>query len=83
MKFLSDLVETKFKRFTDFVYLNIKLDSEESETIISLYLRDALGIENQLLEVYERLIDESIETEHINKYKTTHNTRSYTIGVWS
>ena len=57
MKFLSDLIGTKLERFSDFVYPNIKADSKESKTIVSMYLRDVLNSENQLLQVYERLIN--------------------------
>ncbi|MBI9067914.1 MAG: hypothetical protein JEZ09_11525 [Salinivirgaceae bacterium] len=67
MKFLSDLIETKLERFSDFVYPNIKADSKESKTIVSLYLRDVLNSENQLLQVYERMINENVETENNKK----------------
>jgi len=64
MKYSSDLIDTKIERLSDFLYPNIKADSKESKTIVSLYLRDVLSTEIQLLEFYEDFIDKNIENEH-------------------
>lgn len=67
MRFLSEIIETKLNRLGDFVYLNIQADSKDSKTIVGLYLSDVLNSEYQLLQTYESLIDENIETEDNKK----------------
>ncbi len=64
MQSLSELIEVKLERLSDFVYSNILIDSPESKTIAALYLRDVLSTEYQLLQIYERLIDENNKTEN-------------------
>jgi hypothetical protein len=64
MKSLSELIKVKLERLSDFIYSNIQVDSPESKTIAALYLRDVLSTENQLLQIYERFIDENDETEN-------------------
>ena len=58
---LSELIEIKLERLSNFVYSNIQAESTESKMIISLYLSDVLNSESQLLEIYEDLIDEKTE----------------------
>lgn len=63
-KVLSELIEIKLERLSDFAYSNIQVNSKESRTILSLYIRDVLNTEHQLLKIYERLSEETIATEN-------------------
>ncbi len=60
---LSELIEIKLERLSDFVYLNLNADSKESKTIVILYLSDVLNSEHQLLQIYKGLIERNIKTE--------------------
>lgn len=56
MNKLSDLIDTKFEKLMDFAYQNIFVDSKDSKMKATLYLRDALGTEKQLLLMYQTYI---------------------------
>lgn len=64
MNFLSEIIDKKLDKFTEFTYSNAYSNSKESKMVLILHLRDVLGTEHQLLEFYADFIDEKIETEH-------------------
>lgn len=64
MNSLSDLIDTKAEKLTDFIFSNILDHSTESKTVAILHLKNVLNTENQLLEIYKDFINEYIETEH-------------------
>ena len=58
MNILSDLIDSKLEKLTDFALPNVFVDSEESKLMVMLHLRNVLESEEQLVRVYENFIDE-------------------------
>ena len=56
MNYLSGMIDTKIEKISDFIYPNMFNNSKESKQMVSFYLKDVLGTENQLVNTYEDFI---------------------------
>ncbi|MFC0877144.1 hypothetical protein ACE01N_11140 [Saccharicrinis sp. FJH2] len=61
MNYLSGMIDTKIEKLSDFIYPNMFNNSKESKQMVSFYLKDVLGTENQLITTYEDFIKEYVE----------------------
>lgn len=64
---LSDIIDAKLNRLTNFIYPNILNNSKESKLILSVHMQDVLGSEIDLMKRYKNYIDKNIDTENIEK----------------
>ncbi len=64
---LSDIIDAKLNRLTNFIYPNILDNSKESKLILSVHMQDVLGSEIDLMKRYKNYIDKNIDTENIEK----------------
>ncbi|MDE5416986.1 hypothetical protein L3049_03120 [Labilibaculum sp. DW002] len=64
MNFLSEIIDKKLDKFSEFIYSNAFSNSKESKMVVILHLQDILYSENQLMEYYKDFIDKNIETEN-------------------
>lgn len=62
MNFLSEVIDSKLDKFSDFIYSNAYSNSKDSKMLVILHLQDVLNTENQLLELYKDFIDKKIES---------------------
>lgn len=69
MKFLSELIDTNIGKLRDYLYPNLFADSEESNMLVILYLRNVMESETQLIATYEEFIDKYIKPTHNNTFK--------------
>jgi hypothetical protein len=60
MNILSELIDKKVEKLTDFLYPNMFVDSRESKFMVDLYMRNVLESERQLMRYYQSFIDENI-----------------------
>ena len=67
MNILSELIDSKLEKLTDFVLPNVFIDSKESKLMVMLHLRNALESEEQLMLVYGNFIDEYGKTTNQTK----------------
>jgi len=64
---LSDIIDAKLNRLTNYIYPNILNNSKESKLILSVHMQDVLGSEKDLMTRYKNYIDKNIDTENIEK----------------
>lgn len=62
MNFLSEVIDSKLDKFSDFIYSNAYSNSKDSKMLVILHLQDVLNTENQLLDLYKDFIDKKIES---------------------
>lgn len=60
MNTIAELINSKFAKLTDFLYPKIFADSKESKTRFILHLADVLESETQLINMYEKFIEDYI-----------------------
>jgi len=62
MNFLSEVIDSKLDKFSDFIYSNAYSNSKDSKILVILHLQDVLNTENQLLDLYKDFINKKIES---------------------
>lgn len=60
MKILSQFIDNKMEKLTEFVYPNMFVESRESKIMFVMYLRNVLESERQLLHLYQDFAEESL-----------------------
>ncbi len=64
MNILTETINFKLEKLSDFAYSNVFNNSRESKTMLSLHLSNLLNTEKQLLLIYKAYIDDNIDKQN-------------------
>jgi len=64
MESTSKLIDTKMEKLLDYLYPNLFIDSKESKRLVALYIKNLLNSEIQLMQTYEKFINEYVENKN-------------------